>query len=150
MFEPLTDATLPEVLAIEPRCYSHPWTAGQFADSLRAGHWAMLRRAQAGGPVVAYAVAMAGVDEWHLLNLSTAPGERQRGHARALLAHLAAHLRTGTPPPQWLWLEVRASNTAAQALYARWGFEVVGQRPRYYPVDARQREDALVMRWAVA
>ena len=44
-----------------------------------------------------------------------------------------------------LWLEVRASNLRAQAIYQTHGFRRVGDRKRYYPADHGQREDAVVM-----
>jgi ribosomal-protein-alanine N-acetyltransferase len=40
-------------------------------------------------------------------------------------------------------LEVRAGNFAAQSLYRRYGFEVVGRRRQYY---REPPEDALLMR----
>jgi ribosomal-protein-alanine N-acetyltransferase len=48
-----------------------------------------------------------------------------------------------------LWLEVRASNTRARALYRRRGFAEVGVRKAYYPAPVR-REDAVVMSLAMA
>ena len=46
---------------------------------------------------------------------------------------------------QWVWLEVRASNTRAQQLYQQVGFKRVGERKNYYPLKPGQREDAVVM-----
>jgi ribosomal-protein-alanine N-acetyltransferase len=62
---------------------------------------------------------------------------------KALLEHLigeAKHRRARS-----LFLEVRASNHVAAALYAGLGFNEIGRRPGYYPLDGRRREDALVM-----
>ena len=51
---------------------------------------------------------------------------------------------------EFLWLEVRQSNRHARAAYERYGFEAVGCRRSYYPAAAGTREDACVMRLAVA
>ena len=46
---------------------------------------------------------------------------------------------------QWLWLEVRVSNTRAMQVYERYGYARVGERKNYYPADHGQREHAVVM-----
>jgi ribosomal-protein-alanine N-acetyltransferase len=133
---------LDQVLALERAAYSFPWTRGNFVDSLAAGYLAeMLLDDRAG--LVGYYVAMAGVDELHLLNLTVAPAQQRRGHARSLLDALERrcrerHLAT-------LWLEVRASNARARQVYARRGFAEVGLRRGYYPAGKATREDAIVM-----
>jgi ribosomal-protein-alanine N-acetyltransferase len=57
----------------------------------------------------------------------------------------ALALRARADGAQWLWLEVRESNLAAQALYRSTGFHVVGQRRGYYPDGPHRRENAVVM-----
>ena len=80
-FEALTLDRLDAVLAVEQRAYSHPWTRGNFIDSLAAGYRAeVLVDTRAG--LVGYYVAMAGVDEMHLLNLTVAPEHQGRGWGR--------------------------------------------------------------------
>lgn len=134
---------LARVLAIEQRVYGFPWTAGNFADSLAAGYIAELR-VDADDILLGYCVAMPGVDEMHLLNLTVVPEHQHRGHARALLDALQAHCRAQGAAT--LWLEVRAGNARARRLYERRGFAAVGQRARYYPAAHGEREDAIVMR----
>ena len=96
----------------------------------------------------AYFVAMPGVDEMHLLNLTVAPEWQRQGHACRLLDELEARCRSlGVPT---LWLEVRAGNDRARQVYERRGFVEVGRRPRYYPAARGLREDAVVMRLPVA
>lgn len=139
-FEPLTEARLAEVLAIENLAYTHPWTQGNFSDSLRSGYQAQLL--QAGGTLLGYFVAMKGVDEVHLLNITVAPAFQGQGWGRVMLDALGLWSRG--QGAQWLWLEVRVSNTRAQRIYERHGFRTVGQRPGYYPAHGG-REDAIVM-----
>lgn len=139
--EPMTPARLPEVLPIERSAYDHPWTHGNFADSLRAGYEARLLCA--GGQVLGYFVAMKGVDEVHLLNITVAPAWQGQGWGRLMLEALAIWARG--QGAQWLWLEVRVGNLRAQRLYERNGFRRVGERRRYYPAAGGGREDAIVM-----
>ena len=139
-FEPMTESRLDEVVAIERRSYGHPWTRGNFADSLKSGYQAQLLCA--GDVVLGYFVAMQGVDEVHLLNITVAPEYQGHGWGRVLLDALALWSRA--EGAQWLWLEVRTSNTRAQQVYLRYGYRRVGERKNYYPADGG-REDAIVM-----
>ncbi len=146
-------AALERLLAIEQRAYPWPWSLGNFQDSLRAGyHMPVLLQGSAqpegfaasGCTVLGYAVAMLGVQEVHLLNITVDPDHQGRGWGRLIMARLVQwSLAQGA---EQLWLEVRHSNTRAQALYQRLGFEAVGLRRRYYPAARSQREDAVVMR----
>ncbi len=134
------------VAAIEATAYSHPWTRGNFIDSLTAGYLAQVL----GGPqagVVAYFVAMPGVDELHLLNITVAPAWQGQGHGQQLLQ--VVHDLASQRGLARLWLEVRQSNTRARALYRRLGFAESGWRRAYYPCPGG-REDAVVMSLAVA
>jgi ribosomal-protein-alanine N-acetyltransferase len=140
-FEPLTEARLDEVVAIERLAYDHPWTRGNFADSLRSGYQAQLL--EAGGVVLGYFIAMKGVDEVHLLNITVAPSKQRQGWGRVMLDALAIWARGQRA--QWLWLEVRASNARAQRIYEQHGYRRVGERRSYYPAGHGRREDAVVM-----
>lgn len=135
-------ADLDQVLAIERAAYSFPWTRGNFVDSLAVGYLAELLE-QDGRGLVGYFVAMPGVGEMHLLNLTVAPAQQRRGHARCLLDVLERRCLDQNLPR--LWLEVRASNARARQIYARRGFAEVGLRRAYYPAAKAQREDAIVM-----
>ncbi|QHI98911.1 ribosomal protein S18-alanine N-acetyltransferase [Xylophilus rhododendri] len=140
-FEPITVDKLPAIMPIEQEAYTHPWTAGNFADSLRAGYQAQQLVAQ--GQVLGYFVAMKGVDEVHLLNLTVAARFQRQGWAQVMLDALALWSRG--QGALWLWLEVRASNARAQQVYEAHGYRRVGLRKRYYPSHGPEREDAIVM-----
>jgi ribosomal-protein-alanine N-acetyltransferase len=139
---PMTVAELNAVAAIEAAAYDFPWTRGNFIDSLAAGYLARVL-CDAGGHVVGYFIAMKGVEEMHLLNLTVAPAEQGKGHARRMLDELVA-LCAGIGAHQ-LWLEVRESNARARQLYERYGFHHIGVRRGYYPAMHGRREDASVM-----
>ena len=139
-FEPLTEARLDDVMVIEQSAYGQPWSRGNFTDSLRAGYQAQLLVAD--GTILGYFVAMKGVDEVHLLNITVAPAHQGQGWGRVMLDALAIWSRS--EQAQWLWLEVRTSNHRALQIYQRYGFRRVGERKNYYPAD-HGREDAIVM-----
>ena len=139
-FEPMSESRLDQVVDIEQRAYAHPWTRGNFSDSLRSGYQAQLLCA--GDAILGYFVAMQGVDEVHLLNITVDPAYQGQGWGRVMLDALALWSRA--QGAQWLWLEVRKSNLRAQQVYTRYGYRRVGERRNYYPADAG-REDAIVM-----
>lgn len=134
------------VMAVEVRAYSHPWSRGNFVDSLVAGYLAETVVGEA-GELLGYYVAMQGVDEMHLLNITVAPESQSAGLGRWMLDALAQQLRRRQLSR--LWLEVRHSNERARSLYRRLGFAEVGLRKAYYPAGAR-REDAVVMKLLLA
>lgn len=150
-FETMTPAWLEAVLPVERSAYEHPWSPGNFIDSLQAGYQAQM--VIAGQPphseVLGYFVAMKGVDEVHLLNITVAPAHQGEGWAHVMLDALSLWARG--QGAQWLWLEVRVGNSRARHVYEAHGFQHVGTRRNYYPASASQPkgEDALVMSLAL-
>ncbi|MFT3718345.1 ribosomal protein S18-alanine N-acetyltransferase [Pseudorhodoferax sp.] len=144
-FEPLTEAWLPAVLRIEQQAYTHPWTLRNFQDALSAGYQA--QGLVADGELLGYFIAMKGVDEVHLLNITVSPAYQRQGLAWLMLDALALWSRGQRA--QWLWLEVRVSNLRAARIYAAFGFRRVGLRKGYYPDAGQRREDAIVMSLAL-
>ena len=138
---PMSLARLDDVLRIEQAAYPFPWTRGNFIDSLAARYVAEMLMNE--GQVVGSFVAMAGIDEMHLLNLTVAPPWQGRGLGLALLEALVDRCRSRGAAQ--LWLEVRESNVRARAIYARYRFAEVGRRRGYYPAPQGTREDAVVM-----
>jgi ribosomal-protein-alanine N-acetyltransferase len=139
---PMTAPQLDAVVAIEVSAYAFPWSRGNFVDSIAAGYPAQVLYS-ASGDTLGYFVAMAGVDEMHLLNITVAPKAQGRGHARFLIDALMA--LCAARGARELWLEARAGNARARAMYERLGFVQVGLRKGYYPAAFGRREDAVVM-----
>ena len=140
----MRESDLPEVLAIENAIYSHPWTRGNFADSLRAGYQCWTWRNDC--DLLAYFILLVAAGEGHLLNLSVAAAWQRRGHGSTLLAEAMRMARNRGA--HHVFLEVRPSNGGAKALYTRFGFRQVAVRPDYYPAQTG-REDALVLTLAL-
>jgi [ribosomal protein S18]-alanine N-acetyltransferase len=139
-FRRMTTGDLAAVEAIECSVYTHPWTPGNFSDSLEAGYhcWVMERE----GRVAGYGVVMIAAGEAHLLNLSIALPLQRRGLGSEFLHFFIRLARDGEA--QTIYLEVRESNAAGRALYAQHGFAEIGVRRAYYPAGA-VREDAVTM-----
>ena len=142
---PMQTEDLDAVMTIEPHIYSHPWTRGNFADSLNAGHsaWVLLLN----GELIGYTLMMLVLDEAHLLNISVAKTRQKQGWGRLLLEFMcekSKHYKAAN-----MFLEVRPSNVDAIALYENMGFNEMAVRRGYYPADPKifqgGREDAVLM-----
>lgn len=132
-----------QILAIEEKVYSHPWTRGNFLDSFYSGHEAFGVRTQS-EDIMGYFVLMSVLDEMHLLNFSIAAERQRQGLARILLDKMSEHAREKNILS--ILLEVRVSNQRAFDVYQRYGFIEIGRRKAYYPSADGVREDAIVMR----
>jgi [ribosomal protein S18]-alanine N-acetyltransferase len=140
-FEVMRRRHLRRVLAIEEQVYPRPWTPGVFSSEMaqaRAGHryYTVALRA---GNVVGYGGIMVTDDGAHVTNIAVDPLCHRQGIGRLLLVHLMR--RAIDQGCDAMTLEVRITNTAAQALYRSFGFAPAGIRHRYY----ENTDDALVM-----
>ncbi len=133
----LAYADLPEVMSIERRSFSGPWSPGMFVSEMSKDSTLALA-AERGGRLVAYLVLSRYDEAWHLMNVAVAP-EHRRSRLATVLIHKALG-RIGTDAP--VTLEVRPSNRSAIALYTELGFKSYGHRRGYYPDNG---EDAMIM-----
>jgi ribosomal-protein-alanine N-acetyltransferase len=126
--------------AFEREFFPQPWNEEQLRACL--GRKQFLGFGVEGrGRLAAYLTAALVAGELEIFNIAVRPEYRRQGLARRLLRRLLQLAReTGMTDA---YLEVRASNVAARALYAGFGFTCAGRRAAYYPDN---REDALVMR----
>jgi ribosomal-protein-alanine N-acetyltransferase len=139
--EPMRKRHLAGVMPIERASYPRPWSVNVFTSELE-----MMRRgercylvAREGANVVGYAGMMFAADDAHVTNIAVGLVHQRSGIGTRLLAGLAwAAIERGSTA---MTLEVRVSNTSAQRLYARFGFESAGIRKQYY----ENVEDAIVM-----
>ncbi len=138
MIRPMTAADVPSVAALEKLCFSDPWSVSSIASELDnpLSLWLVWEE---DGAAAAYLGVQRVPPQADVMNVAVSPALRRRGIARALFAELERRL----PEIDELFLEVRASNSGAIALYRTLGFEQVGRRPNYY-LDPR--EDALILR----
>ena len=130
------------VMRIESSVYPHPWTASLFFSELALRGSRAYTVAQHGPLVIGYTGLMFVGDDAHITTISVDPIWQRHKVATRLMLHnvrIALHKRARN-----LTLEVRVSDSKAQALYAKFGFAPAGIRKNYY---AETNEDALVM-WA--
>ncbi|NKI72918.1 ribosomal-protein-alanine N-acetyltransferase [Dickeya sp. CFBP 2040] len=140
MISTLTAADLPQAFDIECASHAFPWSAKTFASN--QGERYLNLKLCHDQQLVAYAITQVVLDEATLFNIAVAPAHQRHGYGRQLLEHLIAELERRDILT--LWLEVRASNARAIALYQRLGFNDVSIRADYYPT-ASGREDAIIM-----
>jgi ribosomal-protein-alanine N-acetyltransferase len=143
-YAPMTAGDVDEVYALETSVYPHPWSRGNFTDSLASGYDGWTLRDGA-GVLVGYFLLMTAVDEAHLLNVAVAAPRQRQGLGLYLLDKVVARAR-GLLMDSIL-LEVRPSNLRALKVYEQYGFTEIGRRKNYYPAHNGQREDAIVMRF---
>ncbi|MEI2266086.1 ribosomal protein S18-alanine N-acetyltransferase [Erwinia sp. CGal63] len=136
----LTPQDLDRAFAIEQRSHAFPWSEKTFASN--QGERYLNYRLDVGTEMAAFAITQIVLDEATLFNLAVDPAFQRRGLGRTLLQHLISELeKRGVLT---LWLEVRASNQAAIALYQQLDFNEVSVRRNYYPT-AEGKEDAIIM-----
>lgn len=144
----MTEHDLTEVVEIEEACGLSCWGWGGYHGELQAGQTSLMivarppvmQREWMRERIVGFIAARLTADELHINNVAVRLEHRRHGVGGALLA---ASLERGRQRgAQKAFLEVRGSNAVAQALYARYGFKVVGRRVKYYSDPV---EDALIM-----
>jgi ribosomal-protein-alanine N-acetyltransferase len=130
------------VLRIESQVYPRPWSLPLFMSELNLRTTRAYYVARIDGSVVGYAGLMLTGDDAHVTTIAVDPVWHRHKIGSRLLLNLAREARARHA--RHLTLEVRMSNTSAQALYRRFGFRPAGVRKNYY---LETNEDAMVM-WA--
>ena len=126
------------IATIEQACFSDPWSTGVIEDCLSQSHY-IWETYTVDDQVVAYACASVSFEEGEILRIAVLPTYRRQGIGEQVLARMLARLQS--QGVEKVFLEVRASNVAAQGLYGKMGFVVIGKRKGYYPGG----EDAVIM-----
>lgn len=130
-------ADLPQVVAIERRAFTTPWSLAMFVLELSKPSGICLA-AEVESELVGYLICSRYDTVWHVMNVAVDVDRRRRGIATALIGALLE--RVGDDAQ--ITLEVRKSNAGALSLYERFGFRSAGLRRSYY---ADNGEDAVIM-----
>jgi len=141
VIEPLTNADIDDVLALEEAAFTNPWTRAMYLAELENSSvsYCYLARDE-NRRAIGFCSFWRVLDELHINNLAVLPELRRVGIGSALLEFV---LNKGVElGAQRATLEVRRSNDAARALYERFGFAVAGVRAAYY---SKPVEDALIL-----
>ena len=133
-------AHIPQIEALEEKCFSLPWSADMLRSQLKDGQHEFIAAIDPEGNVLGYVGMMFVLDEGYISNVAVAPACRRQGIADALIARLCELCTEHALA--FVSIEVRAGNEPAAALYEKHGFERVGLRRSYYE---RPKEDALIM-----
>jgi len=169
---PMRSGDVPDVSDLERRCFTNPWPESVYYRELREperNFYVVLRQGRsetelgdpeqeaARGPLallprlrrptragawslVGFAGMWVVYGEAHVTTIAVAPEHRRHGLGEVLFLTLVGEaMRRGG---EFVTLEVRVSNRAAQALYEKYGLTRQGLRPRYYSDNA---EDAYIM-----
>jgi ribosomal-protein-alanine N-acetyltransferase len=130
------------ILAIQQRNpQAGQWQASDYARLAENPGRVLLIAEDAPGQILGFAAAQRVADEAELQNLAVHPEHQHHGIGQALLAGVHSRLRAaGT---KCVYLEVRASNESALALYRSSGYTIISRRQDYYGAP---REDGLVLR----
>lgn len=140
---PMELADVDQVAAVEKLCFPLPWPPETYRRDLRYHgntHYLVVERMTNGRQVVGFCGYWLIDGEVHVSTIGVHPEYRGLGLGEYLLARMLSDAmeRDATAAT----LEVRVSNSAAQCLYAKYGFRVTGRRRRYYRDN---HEDALIM-----
>lgn len=136
---PMTCAHIVQVSKLELLCFRVPWSEQAFANEMEnnlAYYSVMLDDED----VIGYYGMWRVLDEGHITNIAIHPNYRRKGLGSRMIAHMIQTAEDANV--HHLTLEVRASNTPAQGLYAKYGFKPSGLRRRYY---SDNNEDAIIM-----
>ena len=136
----MTLEDVPIVHEIDTLSFSLPWPERSFHFELTENPVSRSWVAEFGGRITAMLVLWLIIDEAHIATLATHPDFRRQGIGEQLM--IAALLSARAEGAARAFLEVRAGNAAALALYGKYGFVVAGERPRYYKDN---NEDAILM-----
>lgn len=137
----LTIADVDRMIEIERAAYPFPWSRGNFVDCLSSAYACF--GLQLGKELAGYCIFSWAANEAHLLNLCVSPKWQGKAYGSLMLERTINYLTI--KGNQSMFLEVRASNPRAIALYKNCGFFIIGHRRGYYRADG-DREDAVVMR----
>ena len=140
LIRPMTAFDLEAVTAIESE-NSSPWRGGQLAGELdQQDGWQFVVESGASGQVCGFVCGRSCVGEGELLKIAVGREYRRQGIAAQLVAHTLGYL--AQQGVERCFLELRAANLPALALYERFGFRRVGLRKNYYTSPV---EDAILM-----
>jgi ribosomal-protein-alanine N-acetyltransferase len=132
---------LPQVHAIEKKCFSTPWSINAFKYEITYRH-AILKVAVLNNQIIGYVCLRTILDVTHVSNLAVLPEFRRRGIGSMLLQDALQELKHSGIETNLVTLEVRESNIAAIRLYEKFGFKIIGRRIGYYQ---KPPEDAIIM-----
>ena len=136
----MTMADVPEIAALDKECFKIPWSQSAFQAEMENvfAHYIVAKK---DGSCIGYCGFWQVYDEGDITNVAVSPICRRLGIGSMLIKEIIKEAKENKLV--CLNLEVRKSNIAAQNLYKKYGFHVVGERKNYY---SDNKEDAYIMK----
>ena len=138
---PMLEGDLAEVVIIEKAATEFPWSLKNFQDCLKAGYQALVFSRET-DEIIGFTILQKVVDELHLLNVCVRQEVQGRGIGDFILNFIIDYAKDSSF--SLIVLEVRVSNSRAQKLYSKVGFNEISLRKDYYPALIGY-EDAILM-----
>jgi len=136
----MTQEDIPQVTEIDREAFPTLWPPANYEREMKNGLAHYIVASDEEGYIMGFAGLWLLVDEAHITNIAVREKHRRQGIGeRLLIAIIELAIELGA---NLITLEVRASNSEAQKLYAKYGFIRVGLRRGYYTDN---REDAVLM-----
>lgn len=139
-FRSMTVEDIEAVMRIEKATFPTPWSRTAFYNEVVINHFATYLLLEVGEEIAGYCGVWVIIDEAHITNIALHPDYRGMKLGEALLKRAIDFVKSRGALK--MTLEVRVSNTIAQNLYRKYGFEEGSIRKNYYTDN---QEDALVM-----
>ncbi len=136
-----TEDDVEAIACIERTAFSMPWSVNAFTDAVKSRNYIYLTALE-DNQIVGYAGCTVAGDEGDITNIAVTEECRGCGIGEMLMRKLLE--QACSAGVMQLFLEVRESNKAARALYAKTGFEITGVRKNFYQKPA---ENAILMKW---
>ena len=139
-FRFMEERDLDAIVELENRCFTVPWSRDAFYNELNQNKFACYIVLEQEDQIIGYCGAWLVIDEAHITNIAILPEFRGQKLGEALLNKMIE--RSREKGIERMTLEVRESNTVAQSLYKKLGFQNGAVRKNYY---SDNQEDAIVM-----
>ena len=136
----MQEEDLDQIMELEHRCFTLPWTREAFYNELFHNQFAAYFVLKEDEKIIGYCGTWIVIDEAHITNIAVLPEYRGRGLGEKLLSSMMEYCKG--KGIERMTLEVRVSNTPAQSLYKKLGFQEGAIRKNYY---SDNQEDAIVM-----
>ncbi len=137
---PATLENIDDILTIENEAFSCPWSKKSFEEAFLNQNISLFVASSSDNSILGFLCLMILDSEAEVLNVAVSEKLRKQGIGSMLLSHALSYAKEHSVSS--VYLEVRESNTAAQALYSNSGFEKIGIRRNYYK---KPSEDAVLM-----
>lgn len=143
IFERADESRTDDIVMLERGCFSDSWSRQSVLDTFLLEDRCFIILCTTDGEPSGYIICSCVVDEVEIQRIGVLPQFRRLGLGGLLVREAKRYaLVQSRGSADYMYLEVRRSNTAAVALYRSCGFKEFGLRRGYY---SNPTEDAVLM-----